>query len=210
MISVYIADDHSIVREGIRSLIASAPDMEVVGEAADGDEALRQIPNQNPAVFLMDMSMPGCSGLELIERVRRRAPETRILVLSMHREDLYATRTIRAGARGFITKTRPPAELLEALRTVALGQLYVSRELADRLAQDALTGKPDGEPHARMTKREYEVFLDLARGMNVGDIAEKLNVSSKTVSTHKARLMEKLGANSISDLVRYALSQDLL
>ena len=210
MISVYIADDHSIVREGMRSLIASAPDMEVVGEAADGDEALRQIPYQKPTVFLMDMSMPGCSGLDLIERIRRRVPETQILVLSMHREDLYATRTIRAGARGFITKTRPPAELLAALRKVAQGQLYITRELADRLAQDALTGKQDEELHARMTKREYEIFLDLARGMNVGDIAEKLNVSSKTVSTHKARLMEKLNANSISDLVRYALSQDLL
>ncbi len=210
MISVYIADDHSIVREGIRSLIASAPDMEVVGEAADGDEALRQIPDRKPAVFLMDMSMPGCSGLELIERIRRRAPETQILVLSMHREDLYATRTIRAGARGFITKTRPPAELLEALRKVALGQLYITRELADRLAQDALTGKQEEEPHAQLTKREYEIFLDLARGMNVGDIAEKLSVSSKTVSTHKARLMGKLNARSISDLVRYALSQDLL
>jgi len=210
MISVYIADDHSIVREGIRSLIASAPDMEVVGEAADGDEALRQIPDRKPAVFLMDMSMPGCSGLELIERIRRRAPETQVLVLSMHREDLYATRTIRAGARGFITKTRPPAELLEALRKVALGQLYITRELADRLAQDALTGKQEEEPHAQLTKREYEIFLDLARGMNVGDIAEKLSVSSKTVSTHKARLMGKLNARSISDLVRYALSQDLL
>lgn len=210
MISVYLADDHSIVREGIRALVASAPDMEVVGEASDGDEALRQLPKCQPGVFLMDMSMPGCSGLELIERVRRRAPETQILVLSMHREDLYATRTIRAGARGFITKTRPPAELLEALRKVARGQMYITRELADKLAMDALTGKQDEEPHARMTRREYEVFLDLARGMNVGDIAEKLHVSSKTVSTHKARLMEKLNANSISDLVRYALSQDLL
>ncbi|MHA7853809.1 response regulator [Marinobacter shengliensis] len=210
MISVYIADDHSIVREGIRSLISSAHDMEVVGEASDGDEALQQIPGCKPSVFLMDMSMPGCSGLELIERIRRKAPETRILVLSMHREDLYATRTIRAGARGFITKTRPPTELLDALRKVAQGHLYITRELADRLALDALTGRPEEEPHARMTKREYEIFLDLARGMNVGDIADKLNVSSKTVSTHKARLMEKLNANSISDLVRYAIAQELL
>ncbi|MET4026695.1 DNA-binding NarL/FixJ family response regulator [Marinobacter sp. MBR-99] len=210
MISVYIADDHSIVREGIRSLISSAHDMEVVGEASDGDEALQQIPGCKPSVFLMDMSMPGCSGLELIERIRRKAPETRILVLSMHREDLYATRTIRAGARGFITKTQPPTELLDALRKVAQGQLYITRELADRLALGALTGRPEDELHARMTKREYEIFLDLARGMNVGDIADKLNVSSKTVSTHKARLMEKLNANSISDLVRYAIAQELL
>lgn len=210
MISVYIADDHSIVREGMRALIASAKDMNVVGEAVNGDQALKELPGLNAGVFLMDMSMPGCSGLELIEKVRRRAPETSILVLSMHREDLYATRTIRAGAQGFITKTQPPGEILDALRKVAAGQLYITTELAKKLAMDSLTGRGDEHPHARMTKREYEIFLDLARGVTVGDIANKLNLSSKTVSTHKARLMEKLNATSISDLVRYALSQDLL
>lgn len=210
MISVYIADDHSIVREGMRSLIASAADMNVVGEASCGDQALKEIPSCNPSVFLMDMSMPGCSGLELIEKVRRRAPETLVLVLSMHREDHYATRTIRAGANGFITKTQPPAEILDALRKVALGQVYITSELANKLAMEALTGKVDEQPHASMTKREYEIFLDLARGRTVGEIAVKLCVSSKTVSTHKARLMEKLNATSVSDLVRYALSQDLL
>lgn len=210
MISVYIADDHSIVREGMRSLIASAADMKVVGEAPDGDRALKEVPECTPSVFLMDMSMPGCSGLELIEKICRRASDTRVLVLSMHREDLYATRTIRAGASGFITKTRPPDEILDALRKVASGQVYITPELANKLAMTALTGRSDEQPHTRMTKREYEIFLDLASGMTVGDIANKLHVSSKTVSTHKARLMEKLNATSISDLVRYAVSQDLL
>lgn len=210
MISVYIADDHSIVREGMRSLITSAPDMEVIGEAPDGDQALREIPGCAPSIFLMDMSMPGCSGLELIEKIRRRAPDTRILVLSMHREDHYATRTIRSGASGFITKTRPPEELLEALRKVSRGEVFITQELANKLAMGALTGHSEEELHTRLTKREYEIFLDLARGRTVGDIADGLSVSSKTVSTHKARLMEKLGADSISDLVRYALAQDLL
>lgn len=210
MITVYIADDHSIVRQGMRSLIESAGDMEVVGEAQDGDEALREVPDCSPSVFLMDMSMPGCSGLELIEKVTRRSPETQVLVLSMHQEELYATRTIRSGARGFITKTRPPGEILNALRMVAAGELYITAELARKLAMDALTGHGDEQPHARLTKREYEIFLDLAKGMTVSDIAGKLYVSSKTVSTHKARLMEKLNAKSISDLVRYAMSQDLL
>jgi len=210
MISVYIADDHSIVREGMRSLINSAPDMEVIGEAPDGDQALREIPGCPPSVFLMDMSMPGTSGLELIEKLGRKAPETKILVLSMHREDHYAIRTVRAGARGFITKTRPPDELLEALRRVARGELYITQELANKLAMGALIGQSEEEPHARMTKREYEIFLDLARGMTVGDIANKLCVSSKTVSTHKARLMEKLGAESVPDLVRYAMAEGLL
>lgn len=210
MIKVFLADDHSIVREGIRSLIASAPDMEVVGEAADGDQALKGVGQYHPDVFLMDMTMPGCSGLQLIEKSLRRAPNTRLLVLSMHQEALYATRTIRAGAHGFITKTRPPGELLEALRQVAEGQIYITAALAQKIARAALTGQGDEQPHALLTKREYEIFLDLAKGDAVGEIANKLCVSSKTVSTHKARLMTKLSADSLSDLVRYALAHDLL
>lgn len=209
MINVFIADDHSMVREGVRSLVASAPDMKVVGEASDGDQALRGVLATQPKVFLMDMSMPGCSGLQLIEKVRRCAPQTRVLVLSMHQEELYATRTIRAGAHGFITKTSPPSELLDALREVAGGQIYVTRELAQKLAREALTGQQNDQAHVRLTKREYEIFVDLVGGVTVGEIAKKLNVSSKTVSTHKARMMEKLDVDSLPDLVRYAVSQDL-
>ncbi|MDX1588727.1 MAG: response regulator transcription factor [Oleiphilaceae bacterium] len=210
MIKVYIADDHGIVREGMRSLIASAPDMEVVGEAPDGDLALSELPGLQPTVFLMDMSMPGCSGLQLIELVRRQMPQVRILVLSMHREEHYATRTIRAGANGFITKTRPPSELLDALRQVARGELYITAELAHRLAREALTGDMEQQPHTHLTKREYEVFLSLAQGQTVGEIASRLCLSSKTVSTHKARLMDKLGVGSLSALVRYAMAHDLI
>lgn len=208
--NVYIADDHSIVREGMRALINSMPDMGVVGEAVDGDQALREVPDIEPDVFLMDMTMPGCSGLELIERIRRGAEETRILVLSMHQEELYATRTIRAGAHGFITKTRPPEEIITALREVARGQIYITQELAQKLARESLTGRSEELPHTNLTKREYEVFIDIAQGKTVGEIANKLYVSSKTVSTHKARLMEKLGAKNVSELVRYALSHGLV
>lgn len=210
MIKIFMADDHSIVREGMRSLFSSAADMEIVGEASDGDEALREIKACKPTVFLMDMSMPGCSGLELIEKVRRLLPETLVLVLSMHREDLYAVRCIRAGAHGFVTKTRPPAELLGAVRDVARGKIFVTPELAAKLVQGAITGKLEEEPHASLSKREYEIFIDLANGLTVGEISEKLNVSPKTVSTHKARLMEKLGVDTFSDLIRYALTYDLL
>ncbi|TVP58148.1 MAG: DNA-binding response regulator [Halomonadaceae bacterium] len=210
MIKVYIADDHSIVREGMRSLIESAPDMQVVGEAPDGDVALSEMAKCQPDVFLMDMSMPGCAGLQLIEVVRRQFPDVSILVLSMHREEHYATRTIRAGAKGFITKTRPRAELLEALRQVSRGELYITVELAHRLARETLTGEPDEQPHTRLTKREYEVFLSLAQGMTVGEVAAMLHLSSKTVSTHKARLMDKLGVSSLSALVRYAMSHELI
>jgi len=210
MIKVLIADDHSVVREGMRSLIASAPDMEVVGEAEDGDGAFAALLDNEPGVFLMDMSMPGCSGLQLIERVRRRLPGTRVLVLSMHQEEHYAIRTIRAGAHGFITKTRPPAELLEALRMVARDQLYITAELAQKLAREALTGEKDDQPHRRLSKREHEVFIALVQGKTVGEIAVNLHLSAKTVSTHKARLMDKMGLDSLSDLVRYAIDQELL
>ncbi|GHG63367.1 DNA-binding response regulator [Alishewanella longhuensis] len=210
MIRVYIADDHSIVREGMRALISSIPDMDVVGEATDGDQALQDVPAIEPDVFLMDMTMPGCSGLQLIEMIRHRTKHTRILVLSMHKEELYATRTIRAGAQGFITKTRPPAEIVEALRVVARGQIYITQELAQRLARESLTGLSEEHPHVKLTKREYEIFIDLAQGKSVGEIANKLYVSSKTVSTHKARLMDKLGITTMSDLVRYALVHGLV
>ncbi|MEX1057011.1 MAG: response regulator transcription factor [Natronospirillum sp.] len=210
MIKVYIADDHSIVREGMRALINSAANMEVVGEAPDGDVALQELIARDPDVFLMDMTMPGCSGLRLIETVRRRAPDIRLLVLSMHQEELYATRTIRAGAHGFITKTQPPAELLDALRQVAEGEIYINQALAQKLARAALTGQPyEQQPHAGLTKREYQIFLELVKGDTVGEIATQLHVSSKTVSTHKARLMDKLSARSLSDLVRYAMAHEL-
>lgn len=210
MIEVVIADDHGIVREGMRSLISSAPEMEVVGEAADGDAALAQVLKCRPTVLLMDMSMPGSSGLQLIEAVRRRAPETFVLVLSMHREEQYAARVIRAGAHGFITKSRPPEELLTALREVARGQLYIPGELAHKLARQALTGQPDDQPHTGLTKREYQVFMALAQGLTVGVIAARLHLSSKTVSTHKARILKKLGVDSLSGLIRYAVAHDLL
>lgn len=210
MIKIYIADDHGIVREGIRSLVASEPDMEVVGEAPDGDVALAELPKRQPTVLLMEMAIPGCAGLQLIEMVRRQMPQIQVLVLSMHREEHYATRAIRAGARGFISKTRPPGEILQALRQVAQGELYITAELAHKLAREALTGEPDDQPHTRLTKREYEVFMSLAQGQTVGEIASLLHLSSKTVSTHKSRLMDKLGVNSLSGLVRYALANDLI
>ncbi len=210
MIDVYIADDHSIVREGIRALIASTADMHVVGEAADGDQALEAVVRTAPQVLLMDMTMPDCSGLELVEKLHRRAPETLILVLSMHREEFYAPRAIRAGARGFITKSRAPQELLEALRTVSRGQIYIPRELADRLARESLMGKSNGELHTRLTKREYEIFIGLAQGSTVGELGARLHLSSKTISTHKARLMDKLEINSLSELVRYAIKHELV
>lgn len=210
MIRVVVADDHSIVREGLRSLIDSSSDMVVVGEKEDGDSALECVLEVRPDVFLMDISMPGCSGLELIQAVRRRAPDTSVLVLSMHGEQQYAARVIRAGAQGFVTKSRPPAELLGALRQVARGQIYVTADLAREVALQALTGKAAESPHARLSTREYEVFIGLAKGHTVTQLAEKLHLSPKTVSTHKVRILRKLGVRGLPELVRYAIEQELI
>lgn len=210
MVKVVVADDHSVVREGLRSLIASAAGMEVVGEAADGDAALQSVLELRPNILVMDISMPGCSGLQLIKAVRRRVPETFILVLSMHQEEQYATRVIRAGAQGFITKTQSPSELLGALRQVARGQLFITSALARKVALQALTGESSRLPHARLSNREYEVFVGLAKGQTVGQLADALHLSSKTVSTHKVRIFNKLGVDSLSGLVRYALEQGLI
>lgn len=210
MIKVVVADDHSIVREGLRSLIASAADMEIVGEAADGDTALERVLELRPDVFVTDISMPGCSGLQLIQAVRRRAPETLVLVLSMHQEEQYAAHVIRAGAQGFIAKTRPPAELLGALRQVAKGQLYVTADLARKMALRALTGQVSDLRHSQLSTREYQVFIGLANGQTVTQLADSLHLSSKTVSTHKTRILRKLGMHNLSELVRYAVEHGLI
>lgn len=210
MINIYYADNHNIAREGLRSLISSVPDMQMVGDAPHGNTTVANLKAHQPDVFLMDLTVTGYASLQLIEYVERKFPKIQILVLSMHQEEHYATRTIRAGAKGFIAKTRPLSELLDALREVSRGKLYVSEELARRLAQKTLTKNPGNHLDIRLTNREYEVYLSLAEGMRVSEIATMLHLSSKTVSTHKARMMKKLGVSSISALVHYSMSPGLV
>jgi DNA-binding NarL/FixJ family response regulator len=208
MIRVVIADDHTILREGLRQLLTSAPDIEVAGEAADGFEVMARVRGEPFDVLILDMSMPGRSGIELIKLVKAERPKLRILVLSMHEEEQYAVRSIKAGASGYMTKDSAGTQLVNAIRKVATGGAFISAEVAEQLALGAM---PDAEGplHAKLSDREYEVFQLLVAGVSVSEIAARLNLSAKTVSTHKARLMEKLGIDNQADLVRYAMRHNL-
>jgi DNA-binding NarL/FixJ family response regulator len=208
MIRVVIADDHQILREGLKQLLLAAGDLEVVGEAADGYEVLQRVRDLEFDVLLLDMSMPGKSGVELIKQVKSEKPKLRILVLSMHEEHQYAVRAIRAGASGYLTKESAAVQLTAALRKVAGGGAFITPEVAERLALDAMP-HTDGPLHETLSDREFQVFRLLVDGRTVSEIAEQLHLSAKTVSTHKARLMEKLQVDSNADLVRYAVKNRL-
>ncbi len=208
MIRVAIADDHTILREGLRQLLSGAPEVEVVAEAADGDEALALARTGGFDVLLLDLSMPGKSGIELIKHIKGERPRLHVLVLTMHEESQYAVRAIKAGAAGYVTKDRAATELVDALRAVAGGGAHVSANVAQALVLAAMPGA-SRLPHERLSDREFQVFDLLVRGVSVTDIAERLHLSSKTVSTHKARLMEKLDIDNPAELVRYALRHGL-
>jgi len=206
---VLIADDHAIVREGLKRILAADPAFTVAGEAKDGHEVLAAVRAGGFEVLLLDLSMPGRSGIELIGQVKVERPELRVLVLSMHGEQQYAVRAIRAGAAGYLTKDAAPTQLVEALRKIAAGGLFITPAVAEALAIGLQT--PGEElPHKRLSDREHEVFLLLAAGQSVTAIAERLHLSVKTVSTHKTHIHEKLGLGSLAELVRYAVTHRLL
>jgi DNA-binding NarL/FixJ family response regulator len=208
MIRVFIADDHTILREGLKQLLHTADDLAVVGEAGDGHAVLQQVRAQEFDVLLLDMSMPGKSGMELIRQVKAERPKLRILVLSMHEEHQYAVRAIRSGASGYLTKESASAQLVSAIRKVAGGGAFISAEVAEQLALSAMP-HAEGPPHAALSDREYQVFRLLVAGESVTHIATRLNLSVKTVSTHKARLMEKLSVQNPAELIHYALKHRL-
>jgi DNA-binding NarL/FixJ family response regulator len=208
MIRVVIADDHQILREGLKQLLLAAGDLDVVGEAADGNEVLHRIRTLELDVLLHDMSMPGKSGVELIKQVKAERPKLRIMILSMHEEHQYAVRAIRAGASGYLTKESAAAQLTAAIRKVAAGGAFITPEVAERLALDAMPNA-EGPLHAALSDREFQVFNLLVSGLTVTEIAARLHLSAKTVSTHKARLMEKLQVDSNAELVHYAVKHRL-
>ncbi len=209
MTRILIADDHAIVRDGLRRILESAAGLAVAGEAVNGDEVMARVRAGGFDLLLLDMSMPGKSGIELIKWVKATRPELALLVLSMHQEDQYAVRAIRAGAAGYVTKEAASAQLVTAIRKVADGGLYISPGVAEQLA---LTLRPHAAdlPHQSLSDREYEVFGLLVEGASVSDIAARLHLSGKTVSTHKARILEKMGMTSVADLVRYAMEHKLI
>lgn len=206
MIRVLLADDHAIMRDGLKEILASVDGFELIGEVSDGKGLLDALHQTLPDLVMMDMSMPGISGISLIERVKSLYPKLPVLVLTMLDDAHVALQALKSGADGYITKDRPAKELIGALRKVAAGGKYID----PRLAEEMVFNDADTEmPHNRLSNREMEVFRMLVQGNNSHDIAEQLFISSKTVSTHKANLLEKLGVNNVAELVRYAMRQNL-
>jgi DNA-binding NarL/FixJ family response regulator len=209
VIRLLVADDHAIVRSGLKQILSAEPDFRVVGEAENGGQVLQCFRDIAFDLLLLDLNMPGLSGPDLIARLKSEYPKTPILVLSMHNTVQVAMKTLKAGASGYLTKDSDPHLLLEAIRKVAAGGKFMSPELAEKM----LFGAPaqEREPSSvKLSDREVDVFRGLVRGESLNDIADQLNISSKTVSTHKARLMDKLQVTSTADLILYAVHHGLL
>jgi DNA-binding NarL/FixJ family response regulator len=209
MIRILIADDHTIMREGLKRILDGIEDIQVVAEAVDGHDTLAKARLANFDVLLMDLSMPGKSGVELIRQIRDEFPKLPILILTMHEEEQYAVRAIRAGARGYLTKESAGAQLVTALRKVASGRPYISIEVAEQLAMSAMPAD-NNLPHTLLSDREFEVFGHLVKGKSITEIGDTLHLSVKTVSTHKTRIMQKMERHTLSDLVQYAVAHNML
>lgn len=208
MIRVMLADDHAIVREGIKQLLSLVDDVDVVAEAVDGGDVMESLRGGGIDLLLLDMTMPGICGDDLIARVRAQYANLPILILSMHNESQIAHRALKAGANGYITKDSDPHTLLAAIRKVALGGRCIDSAIAEQIAF-AISGPSATVGHDKLTSRELHILRLLARGTSVNDIADQLSISNKTVSTHKARLMEKMGFSSNADIVKYAVAHGL-
>ncbi len=209
MIRVLIADDHTIVRDGLKQILAETGDLVVAGEAVDGHDVLRKVREQDWDVLVLDMSMPGRSGIELIKQIKAEKPKLPILVLSMYQEEQYALRALRAGASGYLTKDTDAAQLIAVIRKIASGGVYLSGAMAERMAMSLIPAS-DSLPHTALSDRELSVFEMLVSGKSVTEIAERLCLSVKTVSTHKTRILQKMNMSSTAELVHYAVKHGLI
>lgn len=209
MISVLIADDHTVVRQGLKQILAGDAQMSVVAEAANGNEVLQALERAQVDVLILDITMPGKSGLDVLKEVKRKYPTLPVLVLSMHPEDQFAIRILRAGAAGYVTKESAPEELVEALRKVCGGGKYVSPQLAEKLAV-FIEADSERSPHERLSDREFEILRMLALGKTVTEVADELLLSVKTVSTYRSRVLDKMKMTTNAELTRYALQMGLI
>lgn len=209
-IHVLIADDHAIVRQGLKQILSETDDLVVAGEADDGVEAIQLARQQEWNVFLLDVSMPNRNGIDTLKQLKKEFPKLPVLILSMHPEEQYAVRALKAGASGYLTKQSAPEQLVTAIRQVAGGRKYVSPTVAMQLA-DAIANDSDSEqpPHELLSDREYEVLKLIAAGRTLTQIAEELNLAVATISTFRARILTKLGLASTAELIRYGLEHGL-
>lgn len=205
---VFVADDHALFREGVKALLAEESDLAVAGEAGTAKETLHRIRSEPWDILLLDISLPDGSGIDLLRQIRPHKPDLPILILSMHPEEQYAVNLLRAGANGYITKDAVPQQVVQAIRTLLQGRKYISPTVANILAEEI--GGDNRPPHEQLSEREFQVFCKLAAGRSVGDIAEELFLSNKTVSTYRARIMDKMTAKSNADLTYYAIKNGLI
>ena len=202
MIRILIADDHTIVRDGLRRLVAAEADMTIAGEAQNGVEVMEAVREKSVDVVLLDISMPGRNGLETLKELKRLHPSVSVIILSMHPKDQYAVRVLRAGASGYITKESAPEELILAIRKAFSGEKFISPDVAELLAEYVERGET-GEPHLVLSDREFEVFRKIAQGKTVTQISKELFLSVKTVSTYRTRVVEKTGLTTNAAIVQY-------
>lgn len=209
MIRIAMADDHPMIRRGFRAVIGEQPDMEIVAEAANGDELFDQIPPSRPNVVLLDVAMPGPGFLANLRELKENWPQIKILVVSVHAEEQYAVRSLRAGAAGYLCKTRSGDELVAAIRRVHGGRRYLTSAMTERLT-DQVAGASPTDPHEALSEREFEVLVMIASGKSLKEIGADLDVSPKTVSIYWARILAKLGVDTTAALIRYALEGGLV
>jgi DNA-binding NarL/FixJ family response regulator len=209
MIRVLVADDHAVVRRGVVQILDEAPDLVAAGEASTGREVLQQVQENDYDVLVLDIGMPDGSGLEVLHQLRTLRPELRVLILSMYPERQYALRALKAGAAGYLTKESAPDELVAAVRRIAQGGKYITQSLAEELTA-ALVGEAEQTPEEILSDREFQVVCMLAEGKTIAAIASELALSVKTVSTYRARVLEKLNLSNTAEIIRYAFEHKLV
>lgn len=208
MIKVLIADDHTLVRKGLKQILLETEDIEKVDEAKDGKETISKVSQNEYDLVLLDISLPGRSGIDVLKQIKELDPELPVLILSMHPEEQYAVRSLRAGAAGYLTKESAPDELIQAIRKVAGGKRYITASLAEKLA-DEIGPDQDKPLHETLSDREYQVMCMIASGKTVKEIADELNLSVKTISTHRARILRKMHMDNNAQLTHYAIKLGL-
>jgi len=206
---ILIADDHVIIREGLKQIVAETSDMAVVGEASSGHQVLNKVRKNDYDIVVLDITMPGRSGLDVLKKLRKQRPELPVLVLTIHPEEQYAVRVLRAGASGYLTKESAPDELITAIRKISQGKKYVTSTLVEKLVSD-LNVDTEKPLHNALSDREFEVMCMIGAGKGVKEIAEELFLSEKTISTYRSRILEKMGMKNNAELIRFAIKHGLV
>ncbi|MCE9599645.1 MAG: response regulator transcription factor [Spirochaetia bacterium] len=209
MISVVLADDHSLIREGIKKVLIRQPDLEVVCEAGTAQEVLDFLARSQAHIIVMDINLPGMSGLDALKFVKKLSPTVHVLMLSMYPEDRFAIRALKAGAAGYITKGSAAEELITAIKKVSAGKRYVSAATAEMLAEE-LSGPSEKLPHETLSDREFQIFMMIVQGKTMKEVSRELVLSVNTVNTYRARILEKMKMSSVQDLMRYAFDNKLI